>query len=60
MKKHEYPSRTTEKRISFEIFYEWFCERTEKSDENIKIYVKTMYAMEENKKIKKILEDILK
>lgn len=31
-----------------------------KSDENIKIYVKTICEMEENKKIKKILEDILK
>lgn len=30
------------------------------SSDNIKIYVKTMYEMEENKKIKKILEDILK
>lgn len=37
-----------------------FEETLKKSDENIKIYVKTICEMEENKKIKKILEDILK
>lgn len=36
-----------------------FEKMLEKSGENIKIYVKTMYEMEENKKIKKMLDGIL-